>query len=759
MTNRPTTRPSRPDRPLSSRAVLLLAAALTWIVPGSLAPVHAREAGDEQMFSGTTDVTVIEVPVQVVHRGDPVRDLTADDFRIFDEGEPREITSFERIDLRADAPRSAPEAGAGRQAGADHVSADAPAARRHFLLFFDLAFSRLEDLRRAERAARTLVREQLHPSDVVGVALHSPRRGASMVLRFTTDHAQVLGVLDALGRLLDGDAAEGAPATDRASVGERRSDPLRLTAGFSDAALADVGRAQGVHKLLAEEAREWAGPFDGIGGAYELNKINNMIWNQQQQMRARRGGDVADLSDSLASLARQTRGIPGPKYLVLFSRGFDVELLQAKSHDRGPSNGGENAWFAIGGASWILTEVNAMLDALREAGWAIHAIDMAGTTAGYNWNFREGLFFLADETGGALYESTNDPAVALGEMIERTAVTYLLTFQVDALPAEPLFRRLRVEVDGLPRRARVVHRAGYETPRPWTDLSPARRRAESAEALITGNDRDGLGLRVLALPCRAEQGGWSVPVALEIDGPSLLAGQAEHTPGAEIYAYAFDAEGGVVDLLAHRIDFRRPEARGRLMERGLKFLGDLSLPAGGSYRLRFLVRSLRNGETALHTVPLDLPRDDRRSVLLPPVLLEPEAGSWLVTTEIDERSAGHPRPFTLHGRSLTPAVGAVRLPEPGVQSTNPARILVLGYGLGGTDSRLRATLVGPDGEPAGEATFVARAPGEGLEPDLLIASLPDGLAPGAYRAEVALVDDDGTVRGRTATRFRIERGG
>lgn len=755
MTTRRTTQPSRFGRSLPSRAVFLLATALPWVVSGWLAPAHAQEHGEEQTFSGTTDVTVIEIPVQVVHRGDPVRDLTAEDFRIFDEGERREITSFERIDLAADAAPFAPETETGGSSGTGLAPGDTPSARRHFLLFFDLAFSRPEDLRRAERAARTLVRDQLHPSDLVGVALHSPRRGASMVLRFTTDHSQVLGVLDALGRLLDGDLVEDARETD----GTRRSDPLQLTAGFSDAALADVGRAQGVHMLLAEEALSWAGPFDSLGGGYELNKLLNMVWNQQQQMRARRGGDVADLSDSLASLAHQTRGIPGPKYLVFFSRGFDVKLLQAKSHDRGPSNGGENAWFAIGGASWILTEVNAMLDALREAGWAIHAIDMAGTHAGYNWNFREGLFFLADETGGALYESTNDPAVALGEMVERTAVTYLLTFQVEALSAEPLFRRLHVEVDGLPRRARVVHRAGYDTPRPWTDLAPSRRRAESAEALITGRDRDGLGLRVLALPCRAERGGWSVPVALEIDGLSLLAGEAEHAPGAEIYAYAFDADGGVVDLVAHRIDFRQPEARGRLTERGLKFLGDLSLPAGGRYRLRFLVRSLRNGETALHTVSLDLPRDDRRSVLLPPVLLEPDADSWVVTTEVAERAAGHPRPFTLHGRSLTPAVGAVRFPEPAGQGADPARILVLGYGLDGVASHLRATLVGPDGEPVGEATFVARAPGDGLEPDLLVASLPAGLAPGAYRAEVALVADDGTVRGRTTTRFRIEGGG
>jgi VWFA-related protein len=730
-------------------------------------PSHPQE----RSFSDATQVTVVEVPVQVVHRGEPVRGLRAEDFRIFDEGEPRTISSFERIDLAAETAPALRGTGPDRPASAAPPTAAGPsggsATRRHLLLFFDLAFSRPEDLARAERAARELVENGLHPSDLVGVTFYSPRAGASLVLRFTSDHDQVLGVLEAFRALLQGRGSGGGDSEPRAA-GRRRIDPLGLTAGVSGSTLADLGRTQGEQKLLIEESIAWSGPFDGIGGGLELNKLLNTVWHQQQQIEDRRSGDVADLAEALAAIARATAGIAGPKHLVMFSRGFDVELLHVKTHGDAPFRGAADSWFTTGGGSWILTAVDSALEELRRAGWSIQAIELAGTTAGWNWNFREGLFFLADETGGALYENTNDPGVALEEMIERTAVTYLLSFQVADLPEQPELRRLRVEVDGLPRGARLIHRAAYERPRPWSELPLARRRAESAEALLAGEDRDHLGVQVLALPVRDGHGGWSVPVAVEVDGLSLLAGDLERTPGAEIYVYAFDAEGAVADLVAHRVDFRRAEARGRLTERGLKFLADLSLPAGGRYRLRFLVRSLRNGETALRTVPVELPVRSGRAVLLPPLLVETDTASWVITTEVDPGASHRRRPFTLHGRAVTPALGAVRLPRDGSGTAATAsgasgdrlggRILILGYGLGNVAERLRATVFDGDGRPAGEVRFLVRAPEDGAEPDLVLAALPAGLAPGAYTVQVSLAGADGTVRGRTAARFRLEEG-
>lgn len=75
-------------------------------------------------------VTVVEVPVNVVDKnGRPVENLTADDFELYDDGKKQTISGFDIVDERRSIPRPA--------AGEPPIN---PAARRNFLLLFDLTF-------------------------------------------------------------------------------------------------------------------------------------------------------------------------------------------------------------------------------------------------------------------------------------------------------------------------------------------------------------------------------------------------------------------------------------------------------------------------------------------------------------------------------------------------------------------------------------------------------------------------------------------
>src|SRR5438270_13578291 len=88
-------------------------------------------------------VSYVEVPVAVVDRsGNPIRGLTQANFEVTDEGKKRDIAGFETIDFAALENGSA----------AQMVT---PAARRNFLLLFDLTFSAPNSLKRAQEAART----------------------------------------------------------------------------------------------------------------------------------------------------------------------------------------------------------------------------------------------------------------------------------------------------------------------------------------------------------------------------------------------------------------------------------------------------------------------------------------------------------------------------------------------------------------------------------------------------------------------------
>jgi len=153
-------------------------------------------------FQETTDVVVVEVPVTVVYDGEPLNDLDAASFELLSDGKPQKLIGFEKIDLRTIDAGPAPK--------------EIPiAARRHFLLLFDLSFSLPESIVKARKAALELV-ESLHPSDLAGVGIYTATRGADFILGFTSDRRQLELAINTLGspRLV-----------------ERARDPLGLLLG------------------------------------------------------------------------------------------------------------------------------------------------------------------------------------------------------------------------------------------------------------------------------------------------------------------------------------------------------------------------------------------------------------------------------------------------------------------------------------------------------------------------------------------------
>src|SRR5207248_1130962 len=100
------------------RARFVVVLLLAFGAPAFAGP--SAEAGDP--LKETVTVSVVEVPVTVVDRdGNPIRGLTAANFRLFDEGKEHAITAFDSVDF----------------ASLDSLTATSPlnpAARRNFML-------------------------------------------------------------------------------------------------------------------------------------------------------------------------------------------------------------------------------------------------------------------------------------------------------------------------------------------------------------------------------------------------------------------------------------------------------------------------------------------------------------------------------------------------------------------------------------------------------------------------------------------------
>ena len=81
-------------RPTLFSRALALGIALSMIGPFGLGQEIA-----EQTFEESTRIYVVEVPVRVLLKGEPLRGLGREDFQVLDQGEPRQITNFEIINI------------------------------------------------------------------------------------------------------------------------------------------------------------------------------------------------------------------------------------------------------------------------------------------------------------------------------------------------------------------------------------------------------------------------------------------------------------------------------------------------------------------------------------------------------------------------------------------------------------------------------------------------------------------------------------
>src|SRR6185436_18257458 len=125
-----------------------------------------------------TAITLVTLPVFVVDgQGRSIGGLKKEDFEVTDEGRGMEVVGFQEIDLT-------------EPADAEDVRELPPAARRQFLLFFDLSFSSVNGLVRSRRAASEFIRG-MSPADLGAVATFSANRGVRLLVGFTSDRFQL----------------------------------------------------------------------------------------------------------------------------------------------------------------------------------------------------------------------------------------------------------------------------------------------------------------------------------------------------------------------------------------------------------------------------------------------------------------------------------------------------------------------------------------------------------------------------------------
>lgn len=730
-------------RGLRLRAAAVAASALLALAGLALGQEKAPAGSVVQERAG---VTLIEIPVNVVGKdGKPVAGLTPGDFELYDDGKKRPISGVEVIDLSR--PAAAPAPGVPEELPA--------AARRLWLLVFDLSYTSPSGLVRARDGARHFVTEAMAPNDLAAVGTLSVDTGWKLLINFTRDRRQLAWAVDTLG--LTG------------NVG-RTSDPLSF-------AFLPPGPSGGS-----------SGPQ--ATGKQDANILENLRDLQRMQKTANDDlarGRVTKLMGSLGGIGRVLDATRGRKHVLFFSEGFETRLLSGhmaggdKSSslqqpiataalDTSTPQGIGDA--AASGEYWkidsdtrygntatreqmlqALSQFNrsdAVLDAIDISGLRAEG-DVSGAGSG-----TDALFAMAAATDGDLVRNSNQLSGELGKLEERTALVYLLIYQPKQLSKPGAFHALKVKVKAPG--ARVLARSGYYEPRPYRSLSPLER-VLAAGDLVTGGMRENeIQATLLAAPFASQSEMAQVPVLLEIPGGSLLAGDSGAQAVVQVYVYANDESGTLADYVASEMTLDLSKVRSSLERGGLKFYGTLYLPPG-QYGVRALVRNGTTGRSGVFSTRFAVPEMPGGAPTVLPPFFEEEAGRWLMVRG-NPRSDAPPRPadypFAIAGESFIPAA----LPTLSGGGGTQVAVVAYNFGVPAKPEALdvRAEVVGADGKSRPASVTVSRRSDieRGGGRKVVLDFKPTGLSQGRYVLKVAVTDPASKKTAEASSPFEVQ---
>jgi len=565
----------------------------------------------------TIDVHLVEVPVTVVDRlGNPVRGLTAANFEVFDRGAKQTISNFDAIDLASESSRT--------------LSPLNPAARRNWVLLFDLSFSSPIGRKKSQDAARNFIARGMGRRDLAAVATIDVDRGLRIITSLTTDRNLLA-------------AAIANPHTFVSA------DPLRI-ASTTDAESSANDLSMQAQAAADDDPR-------GAGGGNPDIARGERIQNDEYN-RAR----VERELQHLAELGRTLRVLPGRKQVILFSEGFDPRLVRGRDARASTEEQADlqqsisgNIWridsIARYGSSMTQTLLEAMAKSLRDSDVVLNAVDIQGVRTqvdqnGARINSNDALFLLSLPTGGTVFKNSNDVNADLANMLRAQEMVYVLGFRSPA-SNDGKFRELKVRLVNVPG-ARVSHRSGYYAS---VQENALERSLTNAEIVLNDINQSDVQVSTLAAPFPAKSGNAHVPMVIDIGAEGLVGGEKKKDIVAEIYVYAFDAEGIVRDRSFQRLTIDSAKLAGH---NGIKYFPTLSL-APGKYALKTLVRVAGTERKGFVRTDIDVPAS-YDVALLPPMFLDDPAAWVVVRGSTHDQSL--PYPFHINGEPFMPSASA-----------------------------------------------------------------------------------------------------
>ena len=574
---------------------------------------HAGERSSVQQPAATfkADVNLVEVHAVVTDsRGEFVRDLTRDDFEIYESGRLQTPSVFQLVDLPSavlardttELPRVEPDV---------RMTSPRFEGRLYVLVLDDLHTSALRS-QLVKRAARQFIERHLADGDLAAVILTSGRTDAAQEL--TPSHRLLLAAVDKFqGQKLPSITGE------------------RLAVHLNDR---DIERA-------------------ASSGGGESSSSSPSTPRADDPRDFERGMNAQRSLGAIRNVAQWMSDVPGRrKSLVLFSEGIEYDIYDV-FNNRAASSIMADARDAIAAAQRANVTIFAVdprgLTQLGDEAITIQSVSDDpnvdyGTARGFANELlmaQESLISLAQETGGIAVVRTNDIAGGLTRIERDTSRYYVLGYVADPTNSPGKFRKIEVRVKrpGLTVRAR----RGYVP----ADLKSAARRETGikpgtspalAAALTNPVPVGELPLRVWAAPFKGTGKNASVALAVEIDGAALKYEQRDDrfVENLELSIVAADQNGKIRRSDRQTLTLQlKPETHKALVSGGgVRMLSRVELPPA-RYQIRIGAHESNGG--AVGTVPIDLevPDYEKMTFALSGLVLTSSSAPRLVTPKPD----------------------------------------------------------------------------------------------------------------------------
>ena len=520
--------------------------------------------------------------------GKPIGGLKKEDFQVFDNGKPREITNF--AELTKEGGRGDDVSGDQSQENPVDIAARRkPAAARYAAFFFDDENMEAPNLIAARKAVLNYLSAPLEPGEKAGIFTTS----GYVTTDFTSD---VAALQASLGRVLPQPRRGAQSPLSCPNIGAYQAYQIVTEGGTLQLSQAfQLAYSQAVQCNCAVQDPQ------GICAQSEIRDVQT-----QAQRVLDRSTDVAlETLRSLLGVIRYVAKFPGRRSIIVASDGFFTQNIQLE-RDRVIDSAAQaqieintvNAAGLFGPG--VFNDGNASANLPHSVGpgnlpvrldLVAYGTSLAQDEASFK---QDVLSEFSEGTGGIFFHNNNDLGRGVKELAAAPDVAYSLAISGDNVKADGSFHNLRVKVGGVPA-AKIAARRGFFAP----SRNPPPDPAEIMRKMVLGSEELNAVPAALSVDqLKPAENVSGLRLNLKVDLKKLpYKNSTERKVQRILYVTALlDTKGNFLTGIAGEMSLKvKPATLKKIEPQGAEAHVSLQAPPG-QYRLREIVREGVHGK-------------------------------------------------------------------------------------------------------------------------------------------------------------------